>query len=52
MSIRISFSGREQDQHVKRATDKSGAAKWAEAAWTGFGGELPVPEATIAFLHT
>ncbi|MDY0283237.1 MAG: GNAT family N-acetyltransferase [Synergistaceae bacterium] len=49
MSMRISFSGREQDQYVKRATDKSGAAKWAEAAWTGFGGELPVPDSYNSF---
>ena len=49
MSIRISFSGREQDQHVKRVKDRSGEIAWAEAAWTGFGGELPVPDSYNSF---
>lgn len=44
MSIRISSSTREPDPYVKRVTDRSGTIKWAEAAWTGFGGELPVPD--------
>lgn len=43
MSIRISSSTREQYQCVKRVTDRYGAIKWAEAAWTGFGGDLAVP---------
>ena len=44
MSIRISSSARDQDQCVKRVANRSGAIKWAEAVWTGFGGELPVPD--------
>lgn len=44
MSIRISSSTRGQDQYVNRVTDMSGTVKWAEAAWIGFGGELPVPD--------
>jgi len=49
MSIRISFSGREQDQHVKRVKDRSGEIAWAEAAWIGFGGELPAPDSYNSF---
>ncbi len=49
MSIKISFSGREPDQHVKRVTGRSGAIKWAEAAWIGFGGKLPIPDNYINF---
>ena len=49
MSISIFSSTREQDQCVKRVTDRSGAIKWAEAAWTGFGGEPPVPDKYKSF---
>ncbi len=49
MSISSSSSEREQDPYVKRVTDRSGSIEWAEAAWTGFGGELPVPDSYINF---
>ncbi len=49
MSISSSSSEREPDPYVKIVTDRSGSIEWAEAAWTGFGGELPVPDSYINF---
>lgn len=44
MSISCSSSGREPDSYVKFVCERSDEEKWAEAAWTGFDGELPVPD--------
>lgn len=44
MSISCSSSGREPDPFVKIVSEKSDEKRWVEAVWTGFNGELPVPE--------
>lgn len=42
-------SKRGRDPLVRKVSVGTEAEKWAEAAWTGFEGELPVPQAYLEF---
>jgi len=49
MSIRNFPAKTDKDPLVKKVCTDREAERWAEAAWTGFEGELPVPRAYAVF---